>query len=148
MLAPLLGVFGEILLLMVFKHLDRVIYRIAWHGKTKTAVTMDTFHERWRRLQNKCRFSRLTEESARRTRGARVTRREKFKRTSRSFPPSPPCVCFHSPGKTQLNHGFFVVVIVVERSFTLNERNHRCKKKKKREKRKELFCNKCFHKTS
>ena len=84
-------------------------------------------------------FSRLTEESARRTRGARVTRREKFKRTSRSFPPSPPCVCFHSPGKTQLNHGFFVVVIVVERSFTLNERNHRRKKKKKKE-RKERNC--------
>ena len=45
-LAPLAVVFREILLLMVFKRLDRVICRIAWPSKTRTTVTMDTFDVR------------------------------------------------------------------------------------------------------
>ena len=52
-LAPLAVVFCEILLLMVFKRLDRVICRIAWPSKTRTTVTMDTFDVRLRNCRKR-----------------------------------------------------------------------------------------------
>ena len=119
-LAPLAVVFCEILLLMVFKRLDRVICRIAWPSKTRTTVTMDTSD-----------VNDVTAESGRPHEADAWSESSAKKAVRRSKPllsSRPLAFAFTRLEKRQKKMAFFVVV---ERLFTSNERNHGCEKKEK-----------------